>query len=443
MSKVMGTEMRGYHFGMTDDVVLMYGVLPFSWGSSPSRFVRYSDALTKLHQMSGPNDPTWNSPHAFRSSMFIDDGLFVEVKVGDRRQRSIAEWEYIARGMLSQEAISGEKEKEEGEWGEEHIFLGFCINTASMAISLPGEKKVGDTVLFDEVFSEFGSRIMRLITLQRIRGNIAHFRSTNMIWSFFTGPIDALMGYADEANTWINCGSKHIWHAFWSAMDIVRIIRRTPSSWDKLSTGRLGRLLPPEQRFACPQQPEDIVWISADATLNRIAGISWEDNEFFVFDADRLVRQFKRDEAETVIISECELIVILISVLLWYQKDSRKRTMIICADNANVFSWLNKWRSKSGTANIILKALIDFMIDAEVEIIPRYVRSEHNLAADYLTRCAEQNIAEWAKANLMQRVWIPKTWFKLVGRWKPEVDFSMLTRCDITSLLEKTGARVT
>ena len=344
---------------------------------------------------------------------------------------------YIARGMLSQEAISEEKEKEEGEWAEEHIFLGFCINTASMSISLPGEKKVGATILFDEVFSEFGSRIIRLITLQRIRGNIEHFRSTNMLWSFFTGPIDALMGYADDANTWINCGSKHIWHAFWSAMDIIRIIRRTPSSWDKLPTGRLGRLLPPEQRFACPQQPEDIEWISADATLNRIAGISWEDSEFFVFDADRSVRQFKRDEAENAIISECELIVILISVLLWRQKDSRKRTMIVCADNANVFSWLNKWRSKSGTAHIILKALIDFLIDAEVEIIPRYVRSEHNLAADYLTRCTEPNITEWANANLMRRVWMPKSWFKLVDRWKPEIDFPMLIRWDITSLLEK------
>ena len=142
-----------------------------------------------------------------------------------------------------------------------------------------GEKSRGN-LLFGEIFQQFGGRIMRLITLQRLRGNIEHFRSTDMMWSFFTGPIDSLMRYADEANTWINCGSRHVWHAFWSAMDIVRIIRRTESSWGDLFTGKLERLLPPEQRFACLQQPQNIVWISADATLGKIAGVSWGAESF-------------------------------------------------------------------------------------------------------------------------------------------------------------------
>ena len=90
-----------------------------------------------------------------------------------------------------------------------------------------------------------------------------------------------------------------------------------------------------------------------------------------------------------------------------------------------------------------LKALIDFLVEDEVEIIPRYVRSEHSLAADYLTRCTEPNIAEWDEANLMQRVWMPKAWFKIVDRWKHEIDFSMMIRWDIPKLLETGVARVT
>ena len=120
----MGSEMRGHHFGMTDDIVIMYGVLPYGRGSSPSRFVRFSDALTKLQQLSGPEGPSWNLPFAFRPSMFIDDGLFVELTIGDRRRRSVAEWEHLSRGMLSQDAINEGKEREAVEWKEEQIFFG-------------------------------------------------------------------------------------------------------------------------------------------------------------------------------------------------------------------------------------------------------------------------------------------------------------------------------
>ena len=443
MAKVMGTEMRGHHFECVDDVVIFYGVLPFGWGSSPSKFVRFSDAITKLHQLSGPSDPTWNLPYAFRSSMFIDDGLFIEVMIGDRRRRSVEHWESVAKGLLSIDAINKEKEKEEGEWLEEQIFLGFSINTANMTITLPEEKRAGATILFDELFSEFGSRVIRLISLQRLRGNIEHFRSTNMIWSFFTGPIDSLMCYADETGVWINCGSKHAWYAFWNAMDVIRIIRMNDESWRSLFTGTLERLLPPEQRFACEQHPDDIVWISADATLERVAGICWEDKEFFTLDAESLVRPFKREESEKVIIGECELVVILIAVLSWCRRDGKTRILIVCTDNLNVFAWLSNWKAKSSTANTILKALIDHLVESGVEIIPRYVRSDHNMAADFLSRCTGEEALEWEKQNDMQRVELPQGWFELTERWRPEVDFYMLTRFQIPDVIENYGSKLT
>ena len=138
-------------------------------------------------------------------------------------------------------------------------------------------------------------------------------------------------------------------------MDIIRIIRRNGDSWNMLFTGELERLLPIDQRFARALHPGNIMWISADATLDRIAGIRWGDKEFFALDAARLVRPFKRDEGEDVIISECGLIVVLICVLLRHQRYGNKRPTIVRAGNLNVFSWLNKWRAKSGTGKYYLE----------------------------------------------------------------------------------------
>lgn len=39
--------------------------------------------------------------------------------------------------------------------------------------------------------------------------------------------------------------------------------------------------------------PGNIAWISDDATIDRIDGVIWEDERFFLLDAARLVRQLK------------------------------------------------------------------------------------------------------------------------------------------------------
>ena len=226
-------------------------------------------------------------------------------------------------------------------------------------------------------------------------------------------------------------------------MGIARIIRQNERSWGSLFMGKLGRLLPPEQRFSCIQEPLNIVWISADATLDRIAVICWEDMEFYALGAASSVRQFKRDETEDAIIGECELIVVLIAVLSWCCRHSHNRIMIICADNMNVFYWLSKWRSESCTANTILKALIDFLVEAGVEIIPRYVRSDRNAAADFLTRCTGKNVTEWDEKNGMLRIWLPKDWMGLVERWKPEINFTMILRVRIPEVIEEFGHKLT
>ena len=119
--------------------------------------------------------------------MSIDDGLFIELRIGDRMRRSITEWEGMAKGMLSPDAINKEKE-EEGDRKDEQLFLGFVINASSMTIAFPGEKRAGATVLFGELFRQFGSRIMRPLTIRRLRGNIERFRTTNILWSFPPAP---------------------------------------------------------------------------------------------------------------------------------------------------------------------------------------------------------------------------------------------------------------
>ena len=77
--------------------------------------------------------------------------------------------------------------------------MGFLIDTDSLEIRIPEQKRAGASVLFGELFVAFGSHALGIVTLQTITGNIEHFKSTNILWGYFTPPVDALLVHGDEA----------------------------------------------------------------------------------------------------------------------------------------------------------------------------------------------------------------------------------------------------
>ena len=110
-------------------------------------------------------------------------------------------------------------------------FLGFHIDASTFPIRLPEQKRDVATVLSDDLFRAFGSNALRLNTLQQIRGNIEHFKSTNILRSYFASPIDALLGCGDESGLWVMGANPDFWTAFWAPMEVIRLIRSNESKW--------------------------------------------------------------------------------------------------------------------------------------------------------------------------------------------------------------------
>ena len=239
------------------------------------------------------------------------------------------------------------------------------------------------------------------------------------MWSYFATPIGELLGRGDESGLWVLSDNPDFWIAFWAPMEVVRSIRSNEAKWMNLFCGSLVRRLHPEKRFACQNYPERVVWMSGDATLDTVAVISWAGRKYFVFDAPPLVAPFKRHDVEEVIIGECELLATLIMTLLWGIKDSASRILIICTDNLNLFEWLKLWKAKTGCANRMLQALIDYLIEHGIEIVPRYVRSGHSFSCDFLSRADANGIKEWSVRMEMTQRQLPKQWKQFCNKWKP------------------------
>lgn len=100
------------------------------------------------------------------------------------------------------------------------------------------------------------------------------------------------------------------------------------------------------------------------------------------------------------------------------------------------------WKAKVGPSIRLLRALTDYLIEWQIEIIPTFVRSGRNFSRDHLPRKDEQGIAERARIMNMKPAEIHESWFTLVDSWKREVEFLDLDRFATQRTLRSFGRRI-
>ena len=195
-------------------------------------------------------------------------------------------------------------------------------------------------------------------------------------------------------------------------MGVIETCTKEESSWRALFHGSLFRLLPPHERLALKMEVRPFVWITVDATLDYIAGVSWHDHECFRLSIEDCKRMCGVDSDVLLKIGECEMLADALAIFLWGIKEGVVRNIILCTGNRNVFHLMKKGKAKQGKYNRILKVVMDFTIRHNVEVSPQYLRSAHNITADGLARWTDQEIMEWLHRERMWQVDVPPEWMQ-------------------------------
>ena len=408
LSLLMCAELPGVSLGHSHDAILLYMVMPFGWNGAPANFAIMGDAISRIHARFGMGRPDWFLPFPSLSKLYVDDGLLFEARGAIRQRAHVLTWETITIGLLGRQAINLDKLEEEGRWSDSHTMLGFDINSNLLTISLPDAKITGARALFEKLFETRRCRALEVITLQQIRGHVEHFKAPNSLWKFLTGPIGLLLGYTDETAVWVNCPVPEVWVAFWDSMGVVFEQLASDAQWHKMFRGTLIRLLTPEQRLSVhlnrisPRFPSGaFTWVSLDATLSTLGGLSWGDREFFRSPASGVLSPLRKGSGGAPIISECELVAALIGIFLWSRPG---RHVLLCTDNQNVLNWVSHAKSYSPVENRILRTLNLFCLNNCIDVLPAYVRSEHNIIADGLARWSTEETKRWSVSESMTQV---------------------------------------
>ena len=223
-----------------------------------------------------------------------------------------------------------------------------------------------------------------------------------------------LLAFGDENNQRVSCPQPETWHAFWHTMSVIETCMSNEVNWGNLFKGSLLRLLPLAYRMSLKMEVQPFIWVTVDATLEWISGISWHDREFFRMSIDDCIRLCGFPPDTVFKIGEGEMMAAAFAVFPWVEKSGIPRNIILRTDNRNVSHWFRKGRATHGKANRILKAVMDFIIKRKIEVTSQYLRSAHNISADGLTRWAEDDILDWLHYHRMEQVDVPPEWLRAI-----------------------------
>ena len=189
LSLLMCAELPGGFPEHSYDLAIFYLVMPFGRNGSPANFAIFGDAISCMNAQFGTDRPGWFFLVPFLSEFYVGKGSLFDIRHEIRPHANAITWESITVGLLGSKALNLNNLEEEGACRHIHTVLGFGIDSESLRITLPEAKIAGDLVLFDQL-EKNGALALEVVTIQQIRGHIEHFRASNAIWEFLTGPID-------------------------------------------------------------------------------------------------------------------------------------------------------------------------------------------------------------------------------------------------------------
>ena len=355
-----------------------------------------------------------DGPQNLNSLLYADDAIFIEPRMGLRPDVTVTCWEHLRNGILGFDALNDEKLREEGEWQESHILLGFQVNVNSLEIPLPSPKvSYAKEVVNLSVFSP-GDRIIPVKRAQELRGLVTHWGHASRFWKYWSGPLNALLQYADSTDTWIRCYNAQIMISFWNLVKLIRSLSRDTDVWPKLFKGSLLDAISMDQRLCSNNPPVSVTWITGAAVLNQFAVINWSRREYVIEETGAYIDEVSPGYRRTII-GDAEQLAASWAIVVW---GGSEQIMLLGTDNQNVLAWTSNGYAKQGAALVLNQETPKWIAKKNIAVEGFYLRSGRNFSADWMSRSDVQTVVEWAGRVGFTRIRFNPYWNEFIRSWR-------------------------
>ena len=397
--------------GEGEGMTVIYLVSSFGFSGSPGEWTVWGRATEEFLRAHAPAVPRRDMSWAFDNKILVDDNTLVEPYVGLRPWVAAEVYERGVRTMLGDEALNAEKDLAEGPFRTYQCVWGLDMDTVTEEIHLP-ERRIlkGANLLADPQF-DYGNKDIAVRAIQRFQG----------ITTGWTAIVNGLRNELKAADRFLclerDGGARarpkvsneddaeevdRAWQDLWELFEATRWLCARPETWPSTFGGGMHELLPVRERLALPGEWQNgAVFVSSDATKLVIGAIGWTNGLVMRMKAGtaaKWVQQCGDDDEVAIQVAE------MLSFLAFACKVGeqwRGKVVLYGGDNQVVRAWIESRKSGTVVGRMLVRVLNMVEMRFRCVIIPAWWRTYHNVHADFLTRCTQEEF----ESLLAERKW--------------------------------------
>ena len=192
--------------------------------------------------------------------------MFVAVEIGRQPTTSVINRGKGADLFFGHGAISNTKFRVGGARSTQPRFLGYHVDLANGAITLPGPETSGVAELVNSPVFDQCCLTLGLQSLHRLRGFITHWAHTVRILWWPAEPINQMMKNVDANSVWIRRAEWWELTSFWPVIQFIRDFADDGQLLRNFPAGSSPALVGIQKELTFPPNSRDCIWFSGDAT---------------------------------------------------------------------------------------------------------------------------------------------------------------------------------
>eukprot|EP00435_Cladocopium_sp_Y103_P036950 s669_g9.t1 len=402
------------------DITILYLVSSFGFSGSPGEWSMWGRATEEFHRAHRPQEERRDMSVGFDAKVLVDDCILVEPWVGLRPWISSEVFETGVKQLLGKNAVNQEKDEIEGAFKTTQTVWGVIMQTDTEKALLPEKRIQKGAELMSHPGFDHGAVELTLKQLQQFRGIMTGWAAViqglanelKAADKFLAGkdggaPI-ALKPRGDGSKRWEETTA---WEDLWELFEVCRWLGARSEMWDELFTTSMRRMLQPLDRLSLPGEWEEVVFVSSDATPTMMGAIDWKSRTVFresVKDLQPWIIKALTDEERD---SEEGNLVIHLSEMLSFVAFAcamgprwQGRVVIYGGDNMVVRNWLRSRQSRVRGGRLLIRVLNLVEMRWGCQVLAGWWRTFHNIDADFLTRCDDQEFALYVQEKNLEVV---------------------------------------
>eukprot|EP00435_Cladocopium_sp_Y103_P002944 s2186_g1.t1 len=402
------------------DVTVIYLVSSFGFSGSPGEWCMWGRATEEYHRGHQPLRSRRDMSDGFDAKVLVDDCILVEPRVGLRPWVSTEVFEDGVMKLLGNQAVNKEKDEVEGFFKTTQTVWGIIMETQSEHAMLPERRIQKGAVLLAGAAFDHGRKDITLKEMQQFRGILTGWAAiVPGLGNELKAADKFLRGTDGRARVMVNLKgdgtaeweTRMAWEDLWEVFEVCRWLSSRTSQWELLFSTTLREMLPPLERLSLPGEWGGTVFVSSDATTLVVGAIDWKHGCVFrekVADLKPWILQVLTDEE---IEAEGEDIVVHLAEMLSFVAFAcamaerwRNQIVVYAGDNMVVRHWLQRRKSAVRGGRILVRVVNMLEMRWRFRLLAGWWRTYHNIDADHLTRCSDEEYLDFADKKGWQKV---------------------------------------